>query len=1447
MSDQSAAGGTLTPDLLVTVIIRTKDRPELLDRALASVVAQTHRPLEVLVVNDGLYDVTQQCLRHTGDLLGLRVVPAAAPGGRVSAANTGLLQAGGDAVIFLDDDDWFYPDHVSKLASALLQHPGEALAYTGVECRRADPASGELQTEHVFNQDFEHAFLLIRNFIPMHAALFRRSLLDDATRFDAQLDYYEDWDFWLQLARKTSFRHVPGISACYFLDNSGFGLEQTQRQQAAERAFFAKWQQLWTPEELALVVEYARQLPGVRQAAHEQFVQFRTESERVVAELQGLLDAERKVLVEERMLLVEERARRARLAQLHQDTLAILQQTQREQMALQSEHLRMKDDLLFTAQSLADVLASRSWKLTEPLRRTVMAARRQRQRLRSWHQRARVAATVLRERGFRGLLVHVRQRQQLAPAPAPVAAGGITPFALRCIDPALLGSVAESLCFASAAIPRVSIVIPVYNHVALTLACLQSLHDNPPHCSYEIIVVDDASSDATPELLALCQGLQLLRNDSNSGFIRTCNKGAAAARGEYLCFLNNDTEVQPGWLDPLVATLDADARAGIAGAKLVYPSGHLQEAGACLRADGTVDLVGLNDDPADPRYNHARPVDHCSGAAILVRATLFRELGGFDERYVPAYFEDCDLSLKVQEAGYKVIYQPASVVVHHLSVTTGAMPGGKLAQIARNREIYLARWGKWLREQDRIRLIAFFLPQFHPIPENDAWWGKGFTEWTNVTRAQPLFDGHYQPHRPGELGYYDLRVAEVREQQARLAREYGIYGFCYYYYWFDGRRLLERPLNDLLERGEPDFPFCVCWANENWTRRWDGREAEVLMAQRYNPESNLQFMRDLLPLLRDPRYIRINGRPLVLIYRAELIPGLGDAIAGWRQLTRDAGLGELYLAAVESFSGVREDLACEFDALVEFPPHARSVAVTQPPPGLSGDFRGQLYDYEMSAQAFMQRRDVAPQLFRTAMPSWDNTPRRQQAAHIYLGATPHRYQNWLASLVRETRERRMGEERIVFVNAWNEWAEGNHLEPDERHGRDWLEATRNALGDLGCYVDLYPDDAGTAATPQATASGLPGLNLIGHLYAVLGRAEDIRTAALACVAADIPLCLINRHGDYDRDLREQHKDFPFFDRVSDTPQHAVNLFFLNADEMPSAWEHYGARWFGGRYNIGCFAWELSHYPEPWKASLQHLQELWAPTEFIRQALLPATTLPVVHMPFVIEPGPPGPHTRADFGLPVDRFLFLFFFDFRSFVSRKNPQAVLEAFFQAFPAGDDAPVHLVIKVNGQRDKSDEYAAFRRDPRMQDARISVIDTALDDKGIKSLVALCDAFVSLHRSEGFGRGLAEAMYYGKPVIGTAYSGNLDFMTPDNSCLVDYHLIDLQDGDYPFWQGQQWADADVAQAARYMQRLVTEPGYAEDIGGKARTHILEHHSSRAVGQRMRARLAELGLIETP
>ena len=200
-----------------------------------------------------------------------------------------------------------------------------------------------------------------------------------------------------------------------------------------------------------------------------------------------------------------------------------------------------------------------------------------------------------------------------------------------------------------------------------------------------------------------------------------------------------------------------------------------------------------------------------------------------------------------------------------------------------------------------MKLIAFYLPQFHPIPENDKWWGAGFTEWTNVRRSKPNFAGHVQPNLPTELGFYDLRDAEVMQKQAKLAREHGIFGFCYYYYWFNGKRLLETPVDRMLASGQPDFPFCLCWANENWTRRWDGQESEVLMHQEYSDAADEQFIRDILPFLRDRRYIRVNGKPLLMVYRVDKLPDAKQTAERWRRVATSNGLPGLHLTAVQSF------------------------------------------------------------------------------------------------------------------------------------------------------------------------------------------------------------------------------------------------------------------------------------------------------------------------------------------------------------------------------------------------------------------------------------------------------------------------------------------------------------------------------------------------------------------
>ncbi|MDZ4866195.1 MAG: glycoside hydrolase family 99-like domain-containing protein [Alphaproteobacteria bacterium] len=343
------------------------------------------------------------------------------------------------------------------------------------------------------------------------------------------------------------------------------------------------------------------------------------------------------------------------------------------------------------------------------------------------------------------------------------------------------------------------------------------------------------------------------------------------------------------------------------------------------------------------------------------------------------------------------------------------------------------------------RLIAFYLPQFHPIPENDIWWGKGFTEWSNVTRARPWFSGHEQPQLPADLGFYDLRVDEVREEQARLAERYGISGFCYYYYWFNGRKLLERPLEALLKSEKPNFPFCICWANESWSRRWDGSEQEVLMEQVHSPESDRRFIQDIIPILRDSRYIRVDGAPLLLVYRFTLMPDPVSATETWRKACVEAGIGKIHISAVQSF-GIEDPRIFGCDSATEFPPHGISASeITKDVESLDPEFAGKVFDYRDLIAADEVRVPPPYQVFPAVMPSWDNTARRGARGHVFHNATPQAYEIWLRNAINRSAREPVSGESIVFINAWNEWAEGTHLEPDKRWGHAFLEATRRAL------------------------------------------------------------------------------------------------------------------------------------------------------------------------------------------------------------------------------------------------------------------------------------------------------------------------------------------------------------------------------------------------------------------
>ena len=359
---------------------------------------------------------------------------------------------------------------------------------------------------------------------------------------------------------------------------------------------------------------------------------------------------------------------------------------------------------------------------------------------------------------------------------------------------------------------------------------------------------------------------------------------------------------------------------------------------------------------------------------------------------------------------------------------------------------YVPLFGGEPLQNKLAKLICFYLPQFHPISENNAWWGEDFTEWSNVKPAQPQFVGHYQPHVPGELGYYNLLDPGIQLRQIELAKLYGIEGFCFYFYWFTGKRLLETPIQNYLKNNSLDLPFCLCWANENWSHRWDELYKDILIAQQYSPEDDIAFIQHVSQYMRDSRYIRIDNKPLLLVYRPCLLPSAKETTRRWRQWCRDQGIGEIYLAYTQAFEAV-DPANFGFDAAIEFPPNNSSPPnVKDKIQPLHEDFACNVYDWNIFVDRSNHYKKPNYTLFRGVCPSWDNTARRNNKSSILLNSSPLGYQRWLFNAICETVERFSNpEQRFIFINAWNDWAEGAHLEPDQRYGYAYLEATRMAL------------------------------------------------------------------------------------------------------------------------------------------------------------------------------------------------------------------------------------------------------------------------------------------------------------------------------------------------------------------------------------------------------------------
>lgn len=652
------------PAPTVSVVIRTKDRPVTLRRAIASVAAQTHRDVELVVVNDGGIDVAALVAEHVGGSIRRWHHHVLSPGrGRAAAANAGLDLASGEWVMLLDDDDTIRPDHLAGLLAAAAREP-----HPGVVFSAAKGVDADGREVARWDRPFRPARLTARNFAPIHAVLFRRALVGDDVRFDPAFDLYEDWDFWTGLARRAAFVGTGEITAIYHMNDTSTAADAPHRQTAGRLQYYAKWLARLRPDELnATMVE-------LDALEHEVDGQRRT-----IAELNGELDRTRTALA----AATSDRDTRYR------DLERLFRDLEQSYWALERHHLDMKQDL---ETRLAEAVA--------PKPNAVAAASK---------------AVAARTAGlFAPLRDLFRRRPVDAPPAEPVSEAAPDVAALRELTRAQAR--AELIRFLESdetlrlprppagATPRVSVVIVLFNQAGLTLECLRSLATQTG-VDFETIVVDNASTDETADLMRRVEGVRYLRNAENEHFLRAVNLAADHATGEYLLLLNNDATLGAHALARAVRRLASSAAIGAVGGSIVLPDGTLQEAGCIVWNDGSCLGVGRGDDPRAPQYRFVRRVDYCSGAFLLTRRALFEDLGRFDEQFAPAYYEETDYCVRLHEAGHEIVYDP-TIEIRHIEYASSDTVETAIDRIRRNQAIFVDKHRAFLAGQHPPTLAA---------------------------------------------------------------------------------------------------------------------------------------------------------------------------------------------------------------------------------------------------------------------------------------------------------------------------------------------------------------------------------------------------------------------------------------------------------------------------------------------------------------------------------------------------------------------------------------------------------------------------------------------------------------------------------------------------------------------------------------------------------------------
>ena len=337
------------------------------------------------------------------------------------------------------------------------------------------------------------------------------------------------------------------------------------------------------------------------------------------------------------------------------------------------------------------------------------------------------------------------------------------------------------------------------------------------------------------------------------------------------------------------------------------------------------------------------------------------------------------------------------------------------------------------------KVLAYYLPQFHPFEQNDAWWGKSFTEWTNVTKAKPLLKNHKHPRLPTDLGFYDLRLKENIKAQAEMAKAGGVDAFCLYYYWFNGTVLMETPIETIYKNKDIDIEYCICWANENWTRAWDGLDKEVLIEQTYSAEDDINYIAHVSKYFADARYVKVDGKPLMILYRPSLFPDMQATLTRWRSWAKDNGFGELHISMVQ-FDDIDPN-KYGFDAAVEFPPHKVASENVAQHMNFKEGFAGSVHDYSSMVSNSLNKVDEGYTCYKAATMAWDNTARRNDRASIFTNVSAGKFHRWMSGIENMYQQNNVpNKDKLLFVNAWNEWAEGTYLEPDSQHGYSYLNA-----------------------------------------------------------------------------------------------------------------------------------------------------------------------------------------------------------------------------------------------------------------------------------------------------------------------------------------------------------------------------------------------------------------------